>query len=221
MRSTTNGDGNDQVQTSLSIARLVVGAFSLGSDKLADQVRRVQREPVSSLETDGAMAAPSLESDGGPPSMGDLGAGIFTETMLAAGHLLSATAGGARRVAAGVSWVGDAPVLRPATRPLRRRYREGDAAIRDLAMRGRSERMAGRRMVGRLIRDATARSFTEAAQVALSQVTQSPEVADMVKTQTAGIATETILEVRSNSKRADDGVERRIHSWLGVRKSKA
>jgi hypothetical protein len=76
-------------------------------------------------------------------------------------------------------------------------------------------------MVKRLIQDATAKSFTAAAQVALSQVTQSPEVADMVKTQTAGIATETILEVRSSSKRADEGVERRVHSWLGVRRSKA
>ena len=188
----------------------MVGAVSLGSDKLADQVRRVQHEPAS-----------SLEGGSGPTSMGDLGAGIFTETMLAAGFLVSATAGGARRVAAGVSWIGDVRVLRPATRPLRRRYRQGDAAIRALAVRGRSERIAGRRMVGRLIRDATAKSFTEAAQVALNQVTQSPEVAEMVKTQTAGIATETILEVRSNSKRADDGVESRVQRWLGVRRSKA
>jgi len=209
-RSTASPGGDHESQASLSISRLVVGAVSLGSDKLADQVRRVQPEP-----------APSHQHAGGPMSMGDLGAGVFTEAMLAAGRLLSATAGGARSLAAGVSWVSDAPVLRPATRPLRRRYRKGDAAIRALAMRGRSERMAGRRMVERLIRDATAKSFTEAAQVALSQVTQSPEVAEMVKTQTAGIATETILEVRSNSKRADDGVERRVHSWLGVRRSKA
>jgi hypothetical protein len=199
-----------QNDASLSIARLLVGAVSLGSDKLADQVRRIQREPAS-----------SLESDGGPISVGDLGAGIFTETVLAAGGLLTMTAGGARRLAAGVSWFGDVPVFRPATRPLRRRYRDGQAAIRALAIRGRSERIAGRRMVGRLIRDATAKSFTEAAQVALSQVTQSPEVADMVKTQTAGVATEAILEVRSSSKRADEGLERRVHSWLGGRKSKA
>jgi hypothetical protein len=209
-RPTTSTGGDHESQASLSISRLVVGAVSLGSDKLADQVRRVQPE-----------AAPSHQHAGGPTSMGDLGAGVFTEAMLAAGRFLSATAAGARGLAAGVSWVSDAPVLRPATRPLRRRYRKGDAAIRALAMRGRSERMAGRRMVERLIRDATAKSFTEAAQVALSQVTHSPEVAEMVKTQTAGIATETILEVRSNSKRADDGVERRVHSWLGVRRSKA
>jgi hypothetical protein len=210
-RSTTTPDRDDHVEASVSLARLVVGAVSLGSDKLADQVRRVQHEPVAS----------SLDADDGPTTAGDLGAGILTETMLAAGALLSMTAGGARRVAAGFSWIGDVPVLRPATRRLRRRYRKGEAAIHSLAMRGRSERIAGRRMVGRLIRDATAKSFSEAAQVALNQVTQSPEVADLVKTQTAGIATETVLEVRSNSKRADDGLERRVHSWLGVRRSKA
>lgn len=209
-RSTPGPDTHHEVEASLSIVRLVVGAMSLGSDKLADQVRRVQHEP-----------ADSLDADDGPTTLGDLGAGIFTETVLAAGGLLSMTAGGARRLAAGVSWVGDARVLRPATRPLRRRYREGEAAILALAMRGRSERIAGRRMVGRLIRDATAKSFSEAAQVALSEVTQSPEVAEMVKTQTAGVATETILEVRTNSKRADDGLERRVRSWLGVRRSNA
>jgi hypothetical protein len=209
-RSTARPDTDDHVEASISVARLVVGAVSLGSDKLADQVRRVQREP-----------APSPEADAGPTTVGDLGAGIFTQTMVAAGELLSMTTGGVRRTASGVSWVGDIPVLRSATRPLRRRYREGEAAIRALARRGRSERIAGRRMVESLIRDATAKSFNEAAQVALNQVTQSPEVAELVKTQTAGIATESVLEVRSSSKRADDGLERRVHSWLGVRRSKA
>ena len=204
-KASANHDGD----MALSVARLVLGAVSLGTDKLADQVRRVRVEP-----------APVEAASDGPSSIGDLWAGVFTEAALAAGRLVSLTADGARRVAATADTVTDVPLVRPLTRPVRRRYRHGEDALRRLARRGKAERIAGRRIVGRLLRDAAASSFNEAAQVALSQVTQSPEVAELVRTQTTGVATETIMEIRSDSERADERIERRVHSWLHLRRSR-
>jgi hypothetical protein len=74
-------------------------------------------------------------------------------------------------------------------------------------------------MVEHLVRETAVSSVGDIAQFAISEVTHSPEVAALVKTESAGIATDAILEVRANSEQADDSLERRIHSWLHLRGS--
>jgi hypothetical protein len=74
-------------------------------------------------------------------------------------------------------------------------------------------------MVEQLIRDTTVGSMTDIAKLAVNEVAHSPEVAALVKTQSAGIATDAILEVRANSEQADDRLERRVRSWLHLRGS--
>jgi hypothetical protein len=93
------------------------------------------------------------------------------------------------------------------------------AALRSLSQRGLDEQLRSRRMVEHLIRDTTVSSVADIAQFAVNEVTHSPEVAALVKSQSAGIATDAIQEVRANSERADDRLERRIRSWLHLRGS--
>jgi hypothetical protein len=75
-------------------------------------------------------------------------------------------------------------------------------------------------MVEHLVRETAVSSVGDISQLAISEVTHSPEVAALVKTESAGIATDAVLEVRANSEQADDSLERRIHSWLHLRGSK-
>jgi len=91
--------------------------------------------------------------------------------------------------------------------------------VRRLCGRGRDEQQRGRRLVEQLIRDTTVGSMTDIAKLAVNEVAHSPEVAALVKTQSAGIATDAILEVRANSEQADDRLERRVRSWLHLRGS--
>ena len=72
-------------------------------------------------------------------------------------------------------------------------------------------------MVTTLVRETTSRSFKEITDTALREVAHSPEVAALVRSQSTGLATGTILEVRANSEEADDRVERRVRSWLRIR----
>jgi hypothetical protein len=130
-------------------------------------------------------------------ALGDLAAGLAIECAELVGATVVAAARGGRR--AHLPLVG--------------------GAMRRLSERGRVEVRLGRRMVEHLIRDTTASSVAEIAQVAVKEVTSSPEMAALVKTQSAGIATDAIQEVRANSEQADDSLERRIHSWLHLRGS--
>jgi hypothetical protein len=52
------------------------------------------------------------------------------------------------------------------------------------------------------------------AETAVHEVTHSPEVAALVRTQSAGLATDTIEVVRTTSEEADERLERRVHSWF-------
>ena len=211
-RSSTETERPAEIGVAVSITRLAVGAVSLGSESLARQVGRLSNdtEAQPKIET-GADGASRL-------NLGDLGAGLAVESVLAAGRLFSVAAGRGRRTAATVGRAGRLPIVSMLTRPARRRLRRYEAALLRLSKRGRREEREGRRMVERLIREATARSFTDIAEFAINEVTHSPEVAELVKTQSTGIATDTILEVRTNSARADDQLESRVHSWLHIRK---
>jgi hypothetical protein len=205
---TARRTSSQDVGTAHSIVRFGIGALSLGASAIAERARHAgdgRTELPADLEPHQASASMSI---------GDVGAGIAVTAVDAAGRLLAAAGHRRRRLVRQARRVGRAPVVGPLTRPVRGVYAGGESALRDLARRGRREVVAGRRMVELTIRDVTARSFNEVTGVALEQVTHSPEVADLVKTQTAGVATETIVEVRDSSRQADDRVERRIRSWL-------
>lgn len=183
----------------VAMVRIAVGAVSLGSSELTRRLRTVPPEAEATSE-------PGPETRRSRPlTAGDLAAGLAIESAEMVGRIVSTAARGSRRAAAGAGRVGTVPVV--------------GAALRRLCERGRDEELVGRRMVERLIRETTVSSVTDIAQFAVSEVTHSPEVAALVKTQSAGIATDAILEVRENSEQADDSLERRIHSWLHLRGS--
>ena len=92
-----------------------------------------------------------------------------------------------------------------------RLYTERMAELRE---RGRAETSNGRRMVTRLVQTTTKESVRDIAEFAVSEVAHSPEVAALVRTQSAGLATGTILEVRTRSEQADGRLERSVRSWL-------
>jgi hypothetical protein len=141
-----------------------------------------------------------LSSKGRKPGalgLGDLVSGLAVESAEMVGRLVSTATRGSRGVAAAAGRL-DVPLVSP--------------AFRRLCERGRHERLLGRRMVMRLIRDATVSSVADVAQFAVNEVAHSPEVAALVRTQSAGIATDAILEVRANSEQADDRLERRVQA---------
>jgi len=80
--------------------------------------------------------------------------------------------------------------------------------------RGRTETAAGKALVMLLVEDTTSRSVHDIAETAVKEVTHSPQIAALVRAQSTGILTDTILEVRTNSEQADDRLERRVRSWL-------
>jgi hypothetical protein len=101
--------------------------------------------------------------------------------------------------------------------PARRAFARYDLLARHISEIGRVEELEGRRMLEALIRDTTRSSVRGIAESTLKEVTHSPEVAAMVRAESAGLATGTILEVRANSEQADDRVERQVRSWLRLR----
>ena len=213
MRRKDSRAAPERVGTARAIVRFGVGAVSLGADALVERVRHADG-------LDGQVAPPGDSEDGDDSiSIGDVGAGIAVTATTAVGRALSGAELRRRRLLARLAPWGGAPLVGPLTYPIRGAFATGESALRGLSRRGRIEVIAGRRMVQRAVRDVAAQSFNQVAEVALEQVTHSPEVADLVKTQTAGVATETIVEMRENSKRADERVERRIRSWLGLGRS--
>jgi hypothetical protein len=129
--------------------------------------------------------------------------GLAFESAEMADRLVAIALRGGRRAFGPAGRAARTPLVRAATRPLRR-----------LAEVGRREQVRGRWMVVQLIRDTTDRSVSDLTHRAVSEIAHSTEVADMLRTQSAGVATESILEVRTNSEQADDRLERRVQSWL-------
>jgi hypothetical protein len=173
----------------VTVVRLAIGAISLGSDQIVRRLRTIPQDAE-------ARSAP------GPLVLADLAAGLAIESAELVGRLTSTAVRGSRRAA---GRIGTLPLVSP--------------ALRSLSDRGRTEELLGRRMIEHLIRDTTVSSVADIAQLAVNEVSHSPEVAALVKTQSAGIATDAILEVRANSEQADDRLERRVRSWLHLRGS--
>jgi hypothetical protein len=196
-----------------AVVRLAAGAVSLGSDELLRRLRTLPPEVES---------ASSRQEIGGPDSsqfsLGGVGVGIAMETAQLASRLVSTAADSGRRAVGQIGRAQRLPFVKGAAGPAKRRYERYGAALRRLSERGRREQLMGRRMVENLIRDTTSRSVKDIAEFAVNEVTHSPEVAALVRAQSAGLATDTILEVRANSEQADDRLERRVHSWLHLRR---
>ena len=193
--------------------RLAVGAVSLGSDELIRRLRTIPQESGA------GSAGPGVDDrERGIVTLAGLGVGIAVESTQLVGRVVSTTAGGSRRAADRIRRAARLPLVNLATGPVQRQYGRYEAAIRKLSRRGRLEQLEGRRMVEVLIRDTTTKSVMEIAEFAVNEVTHSPEVAALVRRQSAGLATDTILEVRANSEQADDRLESRVHSWLHLAK---
>jgi hypothetical protein len=203
----------DELGLATSVVRLAVGAVSLGSDELKSRLRAIPQQSGA-----GSTEPVVEEGERGGLTLAGLGIGIAIESAQLVGRLVSTTVGGTRRMAARMGRARSLPVVSAATGPVQHQYDRYEAALRRLSERGRSEQVKGRRMVELLIRDTTAQSVKDIAQFAVNEVTHSPEMAALVKTQSASLATDTILEVRANSEQADDRLEHRVHSWLHLRK---
>ena len=72
----------------------------------------------------------------------------------------------------------------------------------------------GKRMMLHLIRDTASASVRDISASAIKEVSHSPDVAELVRTQSTDLASGTILEVRATSEQADDRIEGRVRSWL-------
>ncbi|HSS92683.1 MAG TPA: hypothetical protein VLR46_01705 [Candidatus Dormibacteraeota bacterium] len=213
MRSPSRSRRPNDSSLAIAVVRLAAGAVSLGSDELSRRLRTLPREVES------ASSRPEVAArDSGRFSLAGFGVGIAMETAQLASRLVSTAADGSRRVVGQIGRARSLPVLKGAAGPAKRRYERYEAALRRLSERGRREQLIGRHMVEHLIRDTTSRSVKDIAEFAVNEVTHSPEVAALVRTQSTGLATDTILEVRANSEQADDRLERRVHSWLHLRR---
>jgi hypothetical protein len=193
-----------------SLVRLGIGACSLGAQEIRNRLvvtGAVSRPPARRTQDDAAAA------------LAYLAAGITVDSVKAVSRWIAFASERGRRSAALVGSAGHLPGMRIATvigaRPIRR-YRSWITTER---RRGRLETERGRRMVTVLIRETTSRSFKTITDTAVQEVAHSPEVAALVRSQSRGMATGAILEVRSNSEEADDRVERRVRSWLRIHRS--
>jgi hypothetical protein len=176
-----------------SFVLLIIGACSLGAEEIAKRLAATGE------------AVPEQSNVGRPAivTVGWIAADLAVQSAGAAGRLAGKVGDVARR--SGPAWgvvntLLDAPLLSSMRR------------------RGQREVAHGRKLVIRLVGDTTRQSVKDIADTAIKEVAKSPEVATLVREQSVGIATGTILEVRANSEQADDRIERRVRSWLHIQR---
>jgi hypothetical protein len=193
----------------VSLLRLAVGAGVVGSEQL---VRRI--------DAAAAAAPPRTAAQGGRPRytpgqrLGYLAVGVAAESLGGAAKLARRILRRGEDVLAAADVLASLPVIRTGAEPARATLARGRRRVGALVARGRAETVEGRMLVTRLVEDTTASSVRDIAETAVKQVSHSPEVAALVRAQSTGLVTDTILEVRANSEQADDSLERRVRSWL-------
>lgn len=190
-----------------SLVRLGLGACSLGAEAIGK--RLVASGVVPRQRKSGARKASGAE-------FAYLAAGVAFDSVKTLSHWIAVASERGRRSVALADAAGHLPGIHIATvisGPPMRRYRSWASTER---RHGRVETERGRRMVTVLVRDTTSGSVKTIADTAVKEVAHSPEVAALVRSQSRGMATGAILEVRSTSEQADDRVERRIRSWLRI-----
>ena len=192
-----------------SLIRLGIGGISLGAEEVRN--RLVVSGAVTRQPARGAQNRAGAE-------LAYVAAGIAVDSVKTLSRWLAYASERGRR---SVDAAGHLPGVHIATvigGPPMRRYR---AWISTERRHGRIETERGRRMLTVLIRDTTSRSFKTITDTAVKEVAHSPEIAALVRSQSRGMATGAILEVRSNSEEADDRVEQRVRSWLRIHRSDA
>jgi hypothetical protein len=195
-----------------SLVRLAAGAVSIGADQV--------KHRLGSLPKAGGPESPARQSR--PRATADVTVGrILTGiAILSANRIAGAGSRAAhvgRRTGSVAGRLAQLPLVASLAGPPRRVYARYERLAREISEIGRVEELEGRRLLEALIRDTTRTSVMGIAESALKEVTHSPEVAALVRTESAGLATGTILEVRANSEQADDQLERRVRSWLRIR----
>jgi len=205
--SPRRGDG-----VAYSAMRLAIGACSLLVEEVGGRLEAAQQPEPAAARTRRHRSRAQRQLS----SAGYAGLGLAMESADAAARIASALAAGGTRSVAVVATFrrlpGVAIVIRPLSSSLERmtRYTE------ELRRLGERETVTGRRIARRLVREMTSQSVREIADSAIKELTHSPEVAQLVRSQSAGVASGTILEVRANSEHADQAVERQVRSWLRI-----
>ncbi len=194
---------------SATAIRLAAGLVGVASDELRSRLAAIP-EDLPSGESSGGGAS----RDGTRPTVLNVATGLAVVSTMQASRLVAHARDVGARISAEASLVEHLPVVGRATGPLRRGYRRYQAAVLSLSRTGRREELEGRRIILHLIDDTTTSSVKDIAESAVKQVAESPEVAALVRAQSAGIATDTVRDVRTISEQADQTVERRVRTWL-------
>ncbi len=189
--------------------RLTAGIISLGADELKTRLAAVP-EDFASGESSGSGASRNEVR----PTLLNVATGLAVVSMTRASRLMDFARDVGAVVGAEARVVEDLPIIGNAARPIRRGYERYQAAVLRLSKVGRREELEGRRILLCLIDDTTTSSVKDIAETAVRQVAESPEVAALVRSQSAGLATETVRDVRAISEQADETVERRVRTWL-------
>jgi hypothetical protein len=189
--------------------RLVAGIVSLSVDGVKNRLEAIPRD-VPHPEP----ARERARGDAAPPTVVSVATGLAIVSTAQASRLAARARAAGTRAGAGARSLAGLPLIGRATRPARRRAEQYRRAILRLSELGREAELEGRRMVLHLIEDTTSASVKDIAETAIKEVTHSPEVASLVRTESAGLATGAILEVRASSEQADASVERKVQTWL-------
>jgi hypothetical protein len=196
----------------VSVVRLTAGALSLGWQELG---RRL--DAVPELDKSSRPAARDLRGS----TTEYLVVGAAVELAAALTRVAESALGYGRSTLAVAEYVAELPVIRIGTDSVRSRLGDVNRMRRRMIRRGRYERAEGRRIVRHVVEYTASRSVKEIAETAVHQVSSSPEIAQLVRTQSAGITSDTIQVVRTTSEQADERLESRVHSWLNLRKPAA
>jgi len=187
-----------QANVPASIVRLTAGLLSLGYDELVSRLATLPREATS--------AKPTHSTIGPALNFADMAIGMALASTTRATQVLGHARSSGGGVISTIGRLAETPIVGPATRPIRTRFARYRAAAWRLAARGREEQLEGKRMMLHLIRDTASASVRD--------ISHSPDVAELVRTQSTDLASGTILEVRATSEQADDRIEGRVRSWL-------
>ena len=181
-----------------SIVRLTAGLLSLSYDELVSRLATLPSEAAS------ARSAQSPPRPPGPAlNFADMAIGMALASTTRATRVLGNATSSGRGVISTIGRLAETPIVRPATRPIRTRFARYRTAAWRLAARGREEQLEGKRMMLHLIRDTASASVRDISASAIKEVSHSPDVAELVRTQSTDLASGTILEVRATSEQAD------------------
>jgi hypothetical protein len=216
-RGTTDSSTPKQDITLVSITRLLVGAALIGLDELTRQLPEWERKATQDTIRGERSNGPETSGQQPPsvarsPSLDDTGSALLglvfqSEDLLRRG---GATLGRVERA----TWKLAAPIHKPLRTwrlfgPMRRQYdrlaERGETQVHRWVQRGRVEARYSRAFTEGAIQGTFDRSMDE--------LSQAPQIQDLVTQQTTSMAGEMINEVRARSVSADtlaEGIVRKL-----------